>query len=378
MSASRGIAYRVVSAEELLRRETDDFRRRLDARCALLQVLRAEVGRTVCESVGVAPSRDSSLMVLNEMRQFETELTRHEKTLREVAAAERAHAASAVLKSQVASLKMTVDVAVTTPSRARERTTPREAPGLQQRLQRVLEVASQLADRDLQGQVREMAEDVTTALGSDDVGRGGQLVTHLEQVVTAAARQSRAKALVESEVVKVELQYSALDPEVAGPALLELRGAKTLAQVEACARGLAKLDENRRAESDRHFVMEQSLEVLREMGYVVDIDPGEATNTVVATSDRWPHYGLQLAFRSDLASVHTAPLAFDETDSRDDIAFEEATCRDLDAMRTKLAVRGVNTDLFHHVPAGALAIRHEDRRDRKRTRSRPKTKERGL
>lgn len=378
MSGPKGIAYRVVSAEELLRRETDDFRRRIDARCALLLVLRAEVGRTVCENVGVAPSRDASLMVLDEMRQFERDLTRHEEALREAFSVERAHAASAALKSQVASLKLTVDVGMTTPPRARESATSLEAKGLQRRFQRALEVASQLADSDLQGRVRGIAEDVTTALGSDDVGRGGQLVTHLEQVVTAATRQARAKALLESEVGKVELQYSALDPEVAGLALVELREAKTLAQVAACARGLAKLDESRRAERDRRFVMEQSLEVLREMGYVVDIDPGEATNTVVATSDRWPHHGLQLAFRSDRANVHTAPLAFDETDSRDDIAFEEATCQDLDAMRTKLAERGVATDMFHHVPAGGLGVRREGRRDRKRTTSRPKTKERGL
>jgi hypothetical protein len=317
-------------------------------------------------------------MVLDDMRQFDTELTRHEEALREAFSVERAHAASAVLKSQVASLKLAVDVAVTTTSRVRESTTSREATGLQRRLQRALEVASQLADSDLQGQVRGIAEDVTTALGSDDVGRGGQLVTELEQVVTAAARTARARALVESEVTKVELQYSALDPVVAGPALAELRAAMTLSQVAACARGLAKLEESRRAESDRRFVLEQSVDVLREMGYVVDIDPGQGSNTVVATSDRWPHHGLQLAFRSDRASMHTAPLAFDETDSRDDIAFEEATCQDLDTMRTELAARGVTTDMFHHVPAGGLAILHESRKARKRSKSRSNTKERGL
>jgi hypothetical protein len=81
----------------------------------------------------------------------------------------------------------------------------------------------------------------------------------------------------------------------------------------------------------------------------------------MASTQAWPHHGLRLVFPAGRPGLHSIPVAFDDTDARDDVAFEESSCGDVARLREGLANRGVPTDLTHHVKPGGLAVQRETR-----------------
>jgi hypothetical protein len=145
--------------------------------------------------------------------------------------------------------------------------------------------------------------------------------------------------------------------------LSSLSGRTDQAAIDGSARRLQDLERSRTVAADRRFVLEQATAVLREMGYAVDLENGAPAGELIAiaSTQAWPHHGLRLVFPAGRTGMHTLPVAFDDTDARDDVAFEESSCGDVERLRDGLRSRGVPTELTHHVKPGGLVVQRQVR-----------------
>lgn len=372
VSGPKGIAYQVVSAEELLRRETDTVRSRVDARRGAVRMLRASVGEAVAVTVPETRIRSFQRADLAELSAIESGLIAEEKAL--AAAAERAHAARAraTLTAELEALRVDLPaLRFRRPDEARTTAAPVRAqeadpsPRVARRLEAVLELAV-LLDENLRMDLAELASVVTAAPGSV---RAQAFLTEMEARVTAATNRQRD---LENRRRRIrELQYTFA--ELLGSETAEGGEARTVlstltdesgqAAIDSSARRLRDLERGRIVAADRRFALEQATAVLREMGYAVDLEPGSSAGDLIAiaSTGAWPHHGLRLVFPAGRAGIHTLPVAFDETDARDDVAFEESSCGDVERLRTGLLSRGVPTDLTHHVQPGELVVQRQVR-----------------
>jgi hypothetical protein len=215
-------------------------------------------------------------------------------------------------------------------------------------------------------ELRELATELSAL--TDRPERALAILAEVEARASATASEARAREVLAGRVRELEYVYADLaasESETAEQARELLSGLRRLrhrADVESAAQELAQLSQRHRAEADRRFAIEQATAVLREMGYTVDLDldgapGGDGAILANAFSPRWPRHGLQVVFRGDKPSLHTVPVAIGDTDRRDDVAFEESSCRAVDELRDGLTRRGLSTEVVNRTAPDVLPVR---------------------
>ncbi|GAA1595404.1 MULTISPECIES: hypothetical protein [Kribbella] len=363
MSGSTGFEYRVVSAEELRRRAIEAATARVIARQTAVRVLRASVEKTV--AAGVPATRTGRLtgLALERLTELEGALAAEEEAIGAATVQARAERARQTLASEIEALQValpSIRFRSTTPARRPSvRTEPSER--LARRVEAVLELALGLDDS-VRADVQKLAAVVTDS--DSGPARAMSFLTEMEAKVTQAVRRQRAEERRRRRAHELTYEYAVLlaDDGEAGrrarAAVARLDGTDP----DATARELRELDARRAQAADRRFVLDQATAVLHDMGYVVDVEPTDGTTVAVAADPDWPHHGLKVVFPSDAGGMHTIPVAFDETDVRDDLAFEESSCDVVDRLRVGLDGRGVPTDLTYRRTPGELPVQHQTRR----------------
>ncbi|MGN6302631.1 MAG: hypothetical protein ACTHN8_16235 [Angustibacter sp.] len=374
MSGPKGTSYEVVSPAELARREAEGLRSQLTQRRAQLAVLQAEAGADVVAATGAAPAIDLD-GDLEQLRATSARLSAYETRLRDAVQDRRVAVAMREMAADANALDLHLDLPVPGSRRHSDASTASDAvarsdaasdAALEGRLARALAAAAGLPDRE-QSEVRAALASVAEARRAGDSARAALLVTHVETVVDRLTRANRAVEAVRADVRALQDELALVSDQAAASDDLsqavarvaaDLAAATTGSQVDGARRAIAALKERCRVAQDRRFVLQQSIEVLQELGYSVEAgEPVEGVQPFVVTSGRWPRHALQLVMRPDQAAFNTAPMALTDTDARDDVAFERATCDDLERLRAGLRRRGVVAELSHEVPAGQLPVR---------------------
>ncbi|MEV6414979.1 hypothetical protein [Kribbella sp. NPDC051718] len=334
-------------------------------RIAVGEELVADIPATRADSLGTAN--------LAQLGVLENALVAEEAAISAARQRDRTARARSALAAELDSLQIELPALRfrgTNEPRAESR--PAAAPQLVRRLQAVLDLATELDDS-LQGDLRRLAEVVADPAAAPAKALG--FLTEMEARVTAATNRQRAQERLTRRVEELgyafaDLLSSKTEEGLKAHVILEnLTGRPDQVGIDAAVRRFGELDRSRAAAADRRFAVEQATAVLREMGYAVEVGPVGADGELVAlaSTQAWPHHGLRLVFPAGRAGLHTIPVAFDDTDVRDDVAFEESSCGDVDRLRQGLSERGVPTDLTHHVAPGGLAVRRETRSAAART-----------
>ncbi|WP_327635067.1 hypothetical protein OHB24_34460 [Kribbella sp. NBC_00482] len=372
MSGSTGFRYQVVSAAEQRRRAADAVRARVQARRSTVLMLRASVEPAAAKQVRETRAKSLDRADMSRLVQIESELAVEEQALLQAHAQSRVDRARDMVSVELQALQVALPslrFRLSSEEAASRRSTgqPKEADPvdvLAGRVEAVLGIALGL-DESIQADLQKLAQVVTDR----DAGyaKAQSFLTELETRITGAIRRQRAKERQERQAQELRYEYAVLldsdsDPGRRARAIVDgLRVDDDLAKVAAA---LKVLDQHRTREADRRFTLDQAGAVLREMGYSVDLDPsdsGGATVAMASTPD-WPHHGLKLVFPEEAPDVHTIPVAFDDTDGRDDLGFDRSSCDQVDKLMDRLGDRGIPTDMTYRNEPGKLAPQRQLRR----------------
>jgi hypothetical protein len=380
MSGPKGIGYQVVSTEELARREAERIRTRVLTR---LRQAREGSGRTV--DLGASPdvSRIATMALAN-LRHLEQEVERYASAVTEAVAAARVAEGLRRLRGSGSEIARSVQLEVS--GKARPKVEPVEAADGSEDLtpDRLRARAQQAAETALShgvepGQVEGLLAPVEKCLAGGDLRRAGLLVTQLEASVVADVRAARGLARLERLRQDCLARHAAVTGDEADRLRERLRAATDAEQVTQIGLELDRLAEADDKEADRLFVLRAAREALETLGYRVEVDQAAPdVPRFTATRADWPRHGLNLLFPEGSSTFHTAPVAFAETDPRDDVAFEAASCADLTQLEAALAAQGVLTERVHEKQPGELPVRREVHTgaSRRRTRNAERSRER--
>lgn len=193
----------------------------------------------------------------------------------------------------------------------------------------------------------------------------------VEQEVGEFLVEQARKLQLRAEADQIALSIADLETPAARRALAELNDVDDRSQLRHAADLARVAREQYLAEMEREFVVEQTAQALRELGYRVDQGFRTAAldgQFVVATTDELPGHGLQLKFPASGRRVLTNAVAVvEDTTSEQDVQAEEVTCAHLDLMQSRVARTGVSLIRVHTKPPGAVPI--ERRTDAARPRS---------
>lgn len=196
----------------------------------------------------------------------------------------------------------------------------------------------------------------------------------VEQQVGECLREQARELQLRAEADQIALSIADLDNDAARRARTELARVGDRAGLRIAAASARAAREQHQAELEREFVIEQTAQALRELGYEVDEGFRMAAldgQFVVATNERRPEHGLQFKFPVSGRSVLTNAVAIvDGTTSAQDTRAEEATCTHLGLVQSRVAQSGVSLVRVHAQPPGAVPI--ERRTDAARVRSAPR------
>lgn len=331
MSHGTGSGYAVVSPAELNRRAVDGARLRCSA-------LRARLGETQL----AAPLNGS----VSAWERYEATLT------------EALDAAALALVAEAVQIR-TDELTLLLPQ-------PREA------------APADTSDADDIGAALERARPLLARI-EDDAARTGLVATArkawtirsedpaaargLLQVVRAEAQRELRAQDARTQLTARAMRLADLHADVPGAeplrATLEERAAaideETLVRVE---QELLALRAKANAEADRRFVVEQTADALRALGYTVGetFVPQALGGRAVVGAPEGPSYGLELDFHPKRPRLVTEVVAFTPSNAHDREA-EEAACRHLDLLAEQLADSVVLTREQTLEPGAAPVVR---------------------
>lgn len=352
MSGPKGMNYQVVSAEELARRELQRAHDRLQARQDTVLALAIEAGPAAADA-GHAPATKIRGADLATCAAREQEWTAYESRLRDAIEKARVAHGRAALATALAPVgplpAFDLTVVVAAPETADNKH--------DKRLAAILTAASGLDDATLTT-CHALAATAREAMAAGDLPRVGMMISQLETtVVQATARRTREATLATAREALAS-EYADVIGQATPQMRSRLAGAASRAELNACADDLAALRAQHNRELDRRFVLAAARAALQDMGYAVRVmEPGDGAAHLTATRSDWPSHALDVVFPDGRDTVHTVPIALGQTDQRDDVRFEQASCGDIETLCADLRKRGVVTDMFHHQPPGAVALR---------------------
>lgn len=166
-------------------------------------------------------------------------------------------------------------------------------------------------------------------------------------------------------------------PGTAGAAIRS-RALACTTREELAAVAAAEVAERQRieAEHDRAFIISQTCNALRELGYEIGAEPSviATSGSLVARKPDLPDHGLELSFTPNAPRMLSRVVAFADTSPTRDAEVERITCADLEHLSDELGKRGVETERYHHSAPGEVPMKRVGPPSRVRTSS--ATKER--
>lgn len=190
--------------------------------------------------------------------------------------------------------------------------------------------------------------------------------------VSAAVRQEKAHAAIRAEAAELALRLA----EVPGTDALkaDLRAIDRRESLAAARERVTAAAAAHRAELDRGFVVQQTADALRELGYELDEDfevLASAGERAVVHRPDLPAHGMQVVFPDGSATMLTKVVAVAETTVSADLAAEEITCQDVGRIRAALLERGVTGEATFQKEPGAVPVERVEIKDgARRARSR--------
>ena len=372
MSGPKGASYNVESQAELQRRALAASRERLAAAKARLAELQADAGPHATEA-GTAPALPAS-DVPAEVDAQTRALREHCNALEAVAREYRVSIATGRLQSALADFSL--DLKVTGATAASSTATVRAAhhPGAEARstLEKLARHVATLPTVERESYIPRLAAAAKT-LDGPDPARSAQAVDSLRAAVATSVRAANERASFERRRAALAQDYADL-ATTAPDTLQTVAAASTDREL---ARMRAELDEARgratRA-ADQSFVISQAEDVLRTLGYRVEVSQAAGLDEIVARKDNWRHHGLRLLFPESQAVFSSIPEAYGATNAQDDLAFERESCGDISRVLTELRERGVRTELRAHKQPGTVPMRRAsaDTQEHKRRLSTPR------
>ncbi|WP_432874614.1 hypothetical protein ACQPYH_22495 [Kribbella sp. CA-245084] len=363
MSGSTGFDYQVVSPAELRRRAVEAATARVMARQASVRVARASVGKTVAAQVRATQISKRDVADLDRLRGLEIALAAEEQALSVAAAQARTDQARRTLATEIEALQVAlpkIRFRGTARERSRGQVRSEASERLAARVEAVLDLALGL-DESVRADLQKLAAVVTD--DASGPAKAQSFLTELETRISQAVKRQRAEERRQQRTRELKYQYAVLldaataEGDEARAIVARLPGG----DVEAAARELQEVDLRRVKAADRRFALDQATAVLREMGYAVDVEPAGGTTIATASGPDWPRHGLKLVFPADTDGMRTIPVAFEDSDERDDLAFETSSCDAVDELRDGLQSRGVPTELIYRTPPGELPVRRHAR-----------------
>lgn len=187
----------------------------------------------------------------------------------------------------------------------------------------------------------------------------------LTTAVTSAVRANddRIERLRRSDellsmVARLDNQY------VAENLRAKINGSSSLAVLESRRAEILDAIRDEERESERRFILEQAVEVWRELGYQTRTDFHEVALTgqpVMLHNEAWPDHALQVRYVDARQQLRTTVVSLAETSAQRDREVEEDHCADVAAFTAHLVERGVHTNLADAKPAGALRMQRVTR-----------------
>jgi hypothetical protein len=150
-----------------------------------------------------------------------------------------------------------------------------------------------------------------------------------------------------------------------------LASVSTLVECESIAGAVEEIRARVEGEAARRFILEQSAEVLQELGYVVG---REFQSAVLEGKPVFPSrlslgtYALRLQVPADGEKVLTNVVSEGPSDYSSDVAAEEETCRDLSQWVVGMSRRGVDLTMVHQQPIGRIPVERRQRGEGNRSR----------
>lgn len=200
--------------------------------------------------------------------------------------------------------------------------------------------------------------ETTALLDTDDPATATRLLRALEREVDRELRTQRRSERIRAEADQIAQSIAAID----SPAAQRARESLDLASDRDGLRAAAELARTARAEyldlEERRFVVEQTIEALAELGY--EVEGGFRTTVLegdfaVAPKAGLREHALQVRFVGDRMLTNTVSLV-DTTSRTADIAAEDETCSDLEAVQARLQQNGVILERRHARPSGAVPV----------------------
>ena len=111
--------------------------------------------------------------------------------------------------------------------------------------------------------------------------------------------------------------------------------------------------------SERRFIVEQAVEVWRELGYETGTDIHEVVlrgDPIVLHNSSWPDHGLQVRYVPAREQLRTNVVSLADTSAERDREVEEDHCTDVPEFTRTLGGRGISAELVDAKPAGALRV----------------------
>ncbi|MEU4191540.1 hypothetical protein AB0E69_06565 [Kribbella sp. NPDC026611] len=364
MSGSAGFGYQIVSAEELRRRAIEAAMARVNARLTAVTILRAEVGKTAAARVSATRISRLETADVERLNDLDNTLAAEERALVAAAESVRSERAKQALEREIDALQVALPT-------MRFRGTAREAPRptaksgtgeqLAHRVDAVLELAVRL-DASFQADIRKLAGVVTD--GRSSSARALGFLTEMEARVTQGLKRQQIAQRRAERTRELTYEYAVLlaSDTAQGEQAQALIAQLPDGDLDGAVRALRDLELRRTRQADQRFAVDQATAVLREMGYGVDVEPSTGATVAMVSGADWPHHGLKVVFPADAEGVHTIPVAFENTDARDDAAFDKSTCDAIDQLRDGLSDRGVPTTLTYQRPPGELPVQRHARR----------------
>ncbi|QAY71442.1 hypothetical protein [Xylanimonas protaetiae] len=360
MSGPKGYGYTVESAEARNRRECAEARGRCAtlrdrARQTALEVVALGGKRASLPTVGSADDRSALEATEARLRTLVANLGAERDQLR----ARRRAAAIADRLAGVGGFTLALAAA------RRADATPTQAPAVASHddgaaLAAIVGALATVEDDDARDRLEALAARTGQAV-ADGAPDAQVLLLRVSTEAAAALHAQREAHLVRSDAAEAELALGDADGPEAAAVRAALRSATTPADV---ARLRARVDEvvaRRRSQADRAFVVEQTAEVLRQLGYEVDDGFVEAAaageRTRVGRADL-PDHALQLRFLPGQDRVLARTVALRDTDEETDAAAEEANCGRLEALQVRWAAVGVASTRDHEMPVGVVPMQH--------------------
>lgn len=367
MSGPKGASYEVVSPAEMRRRALQAANQRL---AAAVEGMRSLQHRAAAQAAQFEAPRGRPVTTepAEIDRQTEAVLAYCAK-LEERLRVQRIAAAQRKVSASLAEFHVDLEITALRSSSPGSQQQGRDA--LRATLADLAGRLGELPDPDREQFVSRIAG-AAKALDGPDSARAAQVVGSLRAAVTAALHESAEQASFERRRAAVAQAFSDV-PDTDTNVWQTLTSAADDVEL---ARARGALEEARAAASraaDQQFVLAQAAEVLQELGYRVEVSDAAGADELVARKEAWQHHGLRMVFPLSQSAFSSVPEAYGATDPRDDVAFEQASCRDVSAVLEGLARRGVQAQLLTSMAPGVQAVRRATPAStRRRTAAAPK------